>query len=247
MRSAQSMSLWEDSPANRSASRANSEARQMIATSGRRCAALFKSTGPLGSWVRTFLASSDWDSTRYSLIWQPMATKQQRLYFRLVPRVRRTYASGYSSWPTARAGKIGGYSSEGWRPTLEQVARAWPTPTSTAGDGRSEQTPEMWQARRDRTLAEKGIHNGIPLNVAVKSWPTPAARDHKGRSGPNHQFAETLSDKVSGALNPDWVESLMGYPTGWTAIDGPLAPAKRSTSGRRHARSRAERPTEPAA
>jgi hypothetical protein len=67
----------------------------------------------------------------------------------------------------------------------------WPTPTSTAGDGRSEQTPQVWLARRERTLREKGIHNGLLLNVAVQmtdsegSWPTPQARDYRSLDAPD--------------------------------------------------------------
>jgi hypothetical protein len=34
---------------------------------------------------------------------------------------------------------------------------------------------------------------------------------------------ETLASREGGHLNPTWVESLMGFPLGWT--DGPLDPA----------------------
>jgi len=33
-------------------------------------------------------------------------------------------------WPTPRAGKIGGYSSPGYSPVLEQAVNMWPTPTT---------------------------------------------------------------------------------------------------------------------
>ena len=65
------------------------------------------------------------------------------------------------------------------------------------------------------------------------SWPTPSARDHKG----GYQGGRIRNGKVSfdtldvavqyhsgdknkvGHLNPEWVEWLMGVPTGWTALD----------------------------
>ena len=65
------------------------------------------------------------------------------------------------------------------------------------------------------------------------SWPTPSARDHKG----GYQGGRLRRGKVSfdtldvavqhysgdknkvGHLNPEWVEWLMGVPTGWTALD----------------------------
>jgi hypothetical protein len=64
------------------------------------------------------------------------------------------------------------------------------------------------------------------------NWPTPSARDHKG----GYQGGRIRNGKVSvdtldvavqhysgdknkvGHLNPDWVEWLMGVPTGWTGL-----------------------------
>ena len=64
------------------------------------------------------------------------------------------------------------------------------------------------------------------------SWPTPSARDHKG----GYQGGRLRRGKVSfdtldvavqhysgdknkvGHLNPEWVEWLMGVPTGWTEL-----------------------------
>lgn len=74
--------------------------------------------------------------------------------------------------------------------------------------------------------------NQMQLAKAVKiNWPTPAARDYKGKSGKGRQQRknnplDTLPNAVmidNGGpcyLNPDWVEKLMGVPTGWTALDG---------------------------
>lgn len=81
------------------------------------------------------------------------------------------------SWPTPRANKVGGYSSEGYRPTLEQ---------------------------------------------AVKTWPTPTVQDSKNNAGPTRKSgrqADELNAAVGGALNPEWVEVLMGFPPGFTRLD----------------------------
>jgi hypothetical protein len=51
-------------------------------------------------------------------------------------------------------------------------------------------------------------------------WPTPTVQDSDKatkKMRENHQ--NNLTDIVSGRLNPDWVEWLMGVPTGWTALD----------------------------
>jgi len=41
---------------------------------------------------------------------------------------RITDEKGGGLWPTPRANKVGGYSSPGFRPTLEQTVKMWPTP-----------------------------------------------------------------------------------------------------------------------
>jgi hypothetical protein len=57
-------------------------------------------------------------------------------------------------------------------------------------------------------------------------WPTPVANDAKNGTLPK---ASEMRDSLPGALrraqlqgnlNPDWVECLMGFPPGWTDIDG---------------------------
>jgi len=74
---------------------------------------------------------------------------------------------------------------------LSSFVKMFPTPT--AKDGKSGDCPS--ERRR----------NTPSLVSAVKMFPTPGA---------------TLETAVgSGQLNPDWVELLMGWPKGWTALD----------------------------
>ena len=136
---------------------------------------------------------------------------------------------GYAAkmWATPSACDATGTTGGGQNRSLRTDVRMWPTPTSTAGDGRSEQSVDVWRARQERTKREKGINNGLPLNVAVKMWPTPQARDwrspdpldsprtkRKLRQG----WSFNLNDVAGGQLNPDFVEILMGLPPGWTAL-----------------------------
>lgn len=61
------------------------------------------------------------------------------------------------------------------------------------------------------------------LAEQARTWPTPCATDYKGRTiGGTGRLADALDE--TGAvhrLNPDWVETLMGWPVGWTLPDGP--------------------------
>src|SRR3990167_477186 len=100
--------------------------------------------------------------------------------------------------------------------------------------------------------------------IGGSAWPSPSATDTRVRAAPSHphltkngtlrhinkagtQSAIRLSQAVKffdggvGELNPDWVETLMGYPPDWTDISGPPAPARRSSIGNRRARPRASK------
>lgn len=57
---------------------------------------------------------------------------------------------------------------------------------------------------------------------SLGAWPTPCASDHHGSYRPGQRRGQ-LGDAVQchGRLNPDWVESLMGFPPGWTRTSGP--------------------------
>ena len=114
--------------------------------------------------------------------------------------------------------------------TKESESTSWATPRTTHAKGGA------------RTLNEKGQRisvsdptktYGANLSDQVRHWPTPSTRDHKG----GYQGGRIRNGKVSfdtldvavqhfsgnktkvGHLNPDWVEWLMGVPTGWTAYD----------------------------
>jgi len=80
------------------------------------------------------------------------------------------------------------------------------------------------------------LENGEPyktkLEQAVAMWPTPRAAMGEAR---NHTVWARSTDKpqnlenrvaavepsaIGGKLNPTWVEWLMGFPTGWTDLEG---------------------------
>jgi len=71
--------------------------------------------------------------------------------------------------------------------------------------------------------------------VTMATWPTPCARDYRDTGAPaeHARNTPTIASMVGGALNPAWVEALMGFPTDWTRTDGPPVAAKRSTNGSR--------------
>jgi len=104
--------------------------------------------------------------------------------------------------------------------SLDRFVAMWPTPT-TQDNNQVSGNPDHPK-------------RGTTLGGAVRNWPTPAARDCKGANGyqatldkiasgqraqmgqlPN---AVMIANKGSGHLNPEWVEWLMGVPTGHTDL-----------------------------
>ena len=49
-------------------------------------------------------------------------------------------------------------------------------------------------------------------------WPTPHANCGNGL-GEHGTGGQNLQTVVGGALNPQWVEWLMGFPIGWTDLN----------------------------
>jgi len=186
------------------------KARKMTVTSGRKLLEYSRRSDPVGLLARMLLGTSVWGSTTCYLTWKAKVTKQSRLYFQLVPSTPRTDETGCSLWPTLRANKIGGESSPGFSPTLEQTVRMWPTPHANCHTG----------------AGEKG-EGGPNLQTAVKMWPTPTTNDAKNASLPP---AARDWDIIPGALmreghtaqegrlNPEWVECLMNFPPKWTEV-----------------------------
>lgn len=128
----------------------------------------------------------------------------------------RIDANECSSWPTLTAGTSGS--------NLRQAVKLdWPTPTAKGNHNKAGLSPA----------------SGDGLSTAVvKDWATPTARDWKSGSHGTQGNSRPLSEQIGldrpGPLNPEWVETLMMFPTGWTDI--PPAGASSSIRGSRRER-----------
>ena len=96
----------------------------------------------------------------------------------------------------------------------------WRTPDTGSGG-----TPLAFL--QGETTRESGHRIQVRLNDQVKLWPTPAASRSRGaaknRFYGSATYKRNLDEAVRtseecGQLNPDWVEWLMGYPTGHTDL-----------------------------
>jgi hypothetical protein len=152
-------------------------------------------------------------------------------------------------WPTPQAYSHGeGVSVPGLtpldiavRPEMAKHAqrakerKIWPTPT--AGDSKSSgsrntstSAAHFGVSLTDAIRGDQGtgrIRGEQKLSARVRMIPTPSANDGKGSSKPG-QRRRQLTDPAmgviplggGGALNPTWVEILMGFPAGFTDLSG---------------------------
>jgi hypothetical protein len=103
--------------------------------------------------------------------------------------------------------------------TKGTASGSWPTPHANCHTG-----------------AGHKAQGGINLQTAVKRWPTPTSRDYKDGSAsscanvpPNGLLGRVVhqGSSASGSLNPTWVEWLMEFPLGFTALEPSEMPSSR--------------------
>jgi hypothetical protein len=157
----------------------------------------------------------------------------------------RTGATAGSAWPTPDASVRTGFSKSASagaanRPLLAEAARRWPTPTAT--DAKSSGSAGY--------QTTSGRHAGVTLTDAtVRNRATPTARDWKdgarpsessptngllGRQAPRNTISGPCFCGRGPALNPLFVEALMGLPRDWTDF---ASSATESSRSRPHERS----------
>ena len=211
------------SPASRSAVQDDNKDLPIRGISGLKWQELFPNCTPLGCLARMLPGLSIWGSTRRFLTWSVRATLFKHSYIRLAASVR-------------------GMSAQ----ELLSSRLMFPTPLA------SDKSTCRDAANLDVFLSDNGIFRkrnkdgtiwSLSLSAAV-FYLTPAASEGYRSTLKPAAFREKspaanlsaqiihqekpLSEKA--ALNPDWVEWLMGFPQGWTAVSsGP--PSRRASPG----------------
>jgi len=194
-------------PASRSLVRALVEGKMTPGTCGLNLGESLAKLDPDGCWEKTCQGSEayvqmtlDGSSEPFSETWPRSGIVLDGSAYELRMSERRTDESGCSLWATPRAGNPGSRKpGTGGKILAEEAKRVWTTPHG------EEKSPGP---------------NGGHLTSQVKqeqTWPTPAERDF--RTGMPGRIAAEMGKP--GQLNPAWVECLMGFPEGWTVLDGP--------------------------
>lgn len=108
--------------------------------------------------------------------------------------------------PTCRSKKSGDYQySNGIKGrktlTLTGIVKLFPTP------------------RAQEKCQYNSKDKGMSLSRMVKMFPTPTKQDNRGKGKYKFDKSYFVDKKVTGQLNPTFVEWLMGFPIGWTELD----------------------------
>jgi len=162
------------------------------------------------------------DYEKSSKTWKALITQRRLEFSARLKSARRISVSESTSWPTPTTqdnNQVKGKDKRGT--TLGGAVRNWPTPTANSRDA----TPRWTKTRNGKQVVEPNLAG------AVQTWPTPRASEYKD-CGPVGSKSQIHMDKrgylcakakdenmPTGMLNPDWVEWLMGVPTGWTDLD----------------------------
>jgi len=135
-------------------------------------------------------------------------------------------ATAVKMWPTpcateARQGlQIRRNGKAGKQQSLSTAVQLWPTP-SASDCGRTAINPVVTKNGTIRHQNKQGGQSFARLDQVAAMFPTPTTRDYKSPDMNPHskRFMKKteLNSAIGGQLNPEWVEWLMGFPTGWTA------------------------------
>jgi len=97
--------------------------------------------------------------------------------------------------------------------------KLWPTP-SASDCGRTEINPVMTKNGTIRHQGKNGSQSYARPDQVAAMFPTPTARCGKSPADTaTRQGSPDLQTVIGGQLNPEWVEWLMGFPTGWTDLN----------------------------
>lgn len=115
--------------------------------------------------------------------------------------------------------------------TCDTESSLWPTPNVPNG-GRVIPQNALWSGKAAYKPDGKKVQVG--LESAVRRWPTPTAVTNTGGlamckwggAGSRAKLRAIVSpEEMNGALNPAWVEWLMGFPIGWTDLQPSETPS----------------------
>lgn len=222
--------LREDSRAKTSALQGTkSDWMETEAVFGGKCLDAFAKWDHDASLLRTFQESLFEDKPEQWLeSFPPSGTIRSGIAYRLRPLVPRTSVGG------------GGVLQQWHTPTTGDTSPTWDHRASP-GHVRKKPVPNlaaqvMWPTPKANKVGGYSSEGFSPTLEQAVRWPTPRSSEIAAEAGlmknighivnPKGNLEEVVWERTgepnTGALNPTWVEWLMGLPLGWTGLE-PLA------------------------
>lgn len=182
-----------------------------------------------GSFARYDPDSSSWRTPQCSLLegldvysetWPRWGMMRNGGCWELTTLAPRTSAteSGLLPTPLASIATHGGPNQRdsSGRPGLQMAAMKWPTPLSGEGSGGGNAGYALAAINGEKR--KSGATRSLKLRDAVLAFPTPTVCGNYNKKGASAKSGDGLATQAGGALNPDWVEGLMGWPMNWTCV-----------------------------
>jgi len=213
----------EDIHANHSPLPGSEEARRMTAISGQNIIDSYGKLGHVGLLGKMFLDTSIWGSTKCYLTWKTRVTPQKRLLFQLVPLTPTTGEIESGLLPTmtsmdstlATKGKAGAHNLHAVQ--LSHLANSGALTTSNPIQTQNQLRAKGLLSKAERKLLPTPTSTDYKDSMSLMKVNERARTSSRGVRLPEH-LAKVTQEEVSGSLNPQFVEWLMGYPQGWTDL-----------------------------
>ena len=183
----------EDTLASLSPLQGNSRPKKTRATSGPTSVELSLHSGPLGACLKMLQTTFDSDSNRYALTWKKRVMKSNRVLFRLWPSMRSTNETEFGLLPT---------------PTAQDSKNATLPPSQLMRDS----IPGLLL----RGLLFPTPSTGAPLCGGTRHFNQLKTLAAYGII--TEEERRSFSQGNGGHTNPEFMEWLMGFPTGHTEL-----------------------------
>lgn len=161
------------------------------------------------------------DSDEFSETWPRWGLMLDGVSYLLPTAVHSICESESGLWPTPTV--CGNHNRKGASPTsgdglATAVLKMYPTPVAT--DTKSENMSLSLVAKR-QAESTRGVRLAEAMHRTMLPTPT-AGNSHSGGNldewgGSTNPYRGTEIGRLQ--LNPHWIEQLMGWPTGWTALE----------------------------
>ena len=220
--------------ANRTVLQASKKVPMTTDISGQICSESLKKSDPPGLLQRMseelLTSKTAWYSKQCALIWKVKASKSKRLLFQLQASARPIEEKESGLWATPNTmDHLPPRSEEGTKKLMQGQRKGRSRP-SNLREQVDPATMKLWRtpdAHCDRGASSKErmqmkVNKKMPISLNDQvahpniMWPTP--REFMYKDSKIDRGKGNLGEKVGGALNPMWVEWLMGYPGGYTDL-----------------------------